>query len=524
MDDAERDALQAPTTGDARVERRFVAVGTALFAAVVCAGLWRHELWRDEAKAWLIARDSTSLVDVYYNRRYEGHPVLWYWMLYLGSRLSRDPVVMQIIHAITATAGAFVFLRFAPFGRWVRGLFVAGVFPLYTYAIISRNYAVGTLLLFALLALFASPRRRPICVAILVALLASCSIYGLFLAAAFASAWGLRDVIAPIPASWGRRAIAATIVLVGLAFGAVQVVPPAPTAVPDRARLAAFSDFSVRGVGVRESLSRLWSPILPVPPTDRVVNLLRVGASARQSLNVGVPSIVRTIAAIAALAPVVYALRRAPVAIAFLAVALGAMIGFEATLYNATARHQGHAFLAILAAAWIWQSTTGRPLAASARLGMLAVLSLHAFVGVGYVVADLVQPYSSSLATARLLAARYGRDFDLIFEPADYGSSVSAYLDVPVYFPTHRKWGTYELRDGTPKVAMPAELRDAIELVLGHATRPVVLVIDGPQPKIPGVAFERIASRQQSIFREGWDVYEVRRAAPSTTPSPKSDR
>lgn len=513
-----------PTAGD-RAPTRFALVGTAIFAAVVCAGLWRHELWRDEAKAWLISRDSTSLLDAFHNRRYEGHPFLWYAMLYVASRVTRDPIAMQVVHGLTATAAAFTFLRFAPLGRWTRALFVAGVFPLYTYAVISRNYAVGLLLLFAMLALFAAPRRRPILAATLAALLASASIYGLFLAGAYAVAWGVRDVSERVGSGWARRAIAAAVVLAGLGFGAVQVVPPAA----DRARVATLADYRPRGVGVAGSLARLWSPLLPVPQTDRVVNLLarRVGngghATSRPAwqatLARGVPRSARAATAVAFLAVLLFALRRSPPAVAFLVASLAAMIAFEALFYDATDRHLGHRYVAIVGAIWLWRVTTGRPLARGARAAIAAVLALHAVVGVGYVAVDLVQPYSSSRSTAALLAARYGRDFDLIFEPADYGSSVAAYLDVPIYFPTHRRWATFELRDGTPKVATPEELRAAIDLVLGRATRPVVLVIDGPAPAIPGVELVRIGSHQTSISREAWDVYELRRLSSSTAPA-----
>ncbi len=36
-----------------------------------------HALWQDEWQAWLLARDSRSLAELFHNLRYEGHPALW---------------------------------------------------------------------------------------------------------------------------------------------------------------------------------------------------------------------------------------------------------------------------------------------------------------------------------------------------------------------------------------------------------------------------------------------------------------
>src|SRR4051812_17489253 len=100
---------------------------------------------------------------------------------------------MQIIHGVFATAAVAVFAVFAPLGRSLRALFAAGVFPLYEHAVVSRCYAQGVLILFLLVALFHAERRRPLLAAVLVALLANSSLYGLFVALAFALAWIWRE-------------------------------------------------------------------------------------------------------------------------------------------------------------------------------------------------------------------------------------------------------------------------------------------------------------------------------------------
>lgn len=41
-----------------------------------------HTFWRDEAEAWIVARDSHGWLDLLHNVRYEGHPAGWYALLF----------------------------------------------------------------------------------------------------------------------------------------------------------------------------------------------------------------------------------------------------------------------------------------------------------------------------------------------------------------------------------------------------------------------------------------------------------
>ena len=61
-------------------------------------GILHHEIWRDEFQAWLLARDSASLIELFQNMRYEGHPGLWHLCLYGLTRITHNPLIMQIFH------------------------------------------------------------------------------------------------------------------------------------------------------------------------------------------------------------------------------------------------------------------------------------------------------------------------------------------------------------------------------------------------------------------------------------------
>jgi hypothetical protein len=76
------------------LERALLPAALALFVALGLVGILHHEMWRDEAEIWLIARDSGSLRELFRNMHTEGHPALWYLLVYTVSRLSSNPISM----------------------------------------------------------------------------------------------------------------------------------------------------------------------------------------------------------------------------------------------------------------------------------------------------------------------------------------------------------------------------------------------------------------------------------------------
>ncbi|MBK9194106.1 MAG: hypothetical protein IPO17_03770 [Flavobacteriales bacterium] len=137
-------------------ERRLIAAAFLVYCALVVCMIAMHGMWLDELQPWCVARDSSSLMDLYHNTRFEGHPPLWYVLLFVITRFSDNPVLMQVLHVVIGTCTAALVLWRAPFVWWWRVLIVFGYFFLYEYTVIARNY--GLALLFLLLA--ADARQR----------------------------------------------------------------------------------------------------------------------------------------------------------------------------------------------------------------------------------------------------------------------------------------------------------------------------------------------------------------------------
>lgn len=186
----EVDEIESDSTPEFKINisapLRFALMVTGGFFVIALIGVLTHEMWRDEHQAWMVARDASSLSGLLDNMNYEGNPALWHFFLFLITRVTHDPVFMQAFHLIIATSFIFIFNRYAPLSNLHKILFSFGYFPLYEYAVISRSYALGILLVFAVCALYKNRMSKYILIGILLALLANVTIYAIIIAGGIA--------------------------------------------------------------------------------------------------------------------------------------------------------------------------------------------------------------------------------------------------------------------------------------------------------------------------------------------------
>ncbi|MGH9464776.1 MAG: hypothetical protein ACRD0X_03955, partial [Thermoanaerobaculia bacterium] len=171
-----------------RSETGFAWRVTLAFLAAGLPRLWLHELWRDEAAIWLVAGEAGSWAGLRSELAYGGHAYLWAVLCYGLRAVVASPRAMQLLNLALAGGAAFVLARCAPFPRLERGLLVAGYFLAYEYAILSRDYAAGALLIF--LACAAMTGRRPaLGLGLALALLFQSSVYGFLVGLAIGAGW-----------------------------------------------------------------------------------------------------------------------------------------------------------------------------------------------------------------------------------------------------------------------------------------------------------------------------------------------
>jgi hypothetical protein len=445
-----------------------------LFLLVTIPVMLRHEMWRDELQAWLLARDAVSLRDLFHQLRYEGHPALWYLILRPVTAFSRDPGWIQWLSLAAGALSVYVFARFAPFSRVVRVLFAFGYFVVYGYTIVARSYALEMLLLLVLCAAIASRRSRFV-VGLLLILIANTSVYGGIMAIAMVGGFVAE-------ALWDGRAShtvarrlrgASVVVLAGIAGVTLLVL---------QVRRPADAPFSGNGPGVQallhhpaprasrepflERLTPVWRAYVPVPPVDDVGRLWQ-GDFLLNRTPRALPVTV-TLAAVM-LAVAVAVLRRSVVALVFYLLATVGVLLFSLLIYTGTLYHHGHFFLALVMALWLAASRRGgtgvespsiSPASSPDRGGrtgrrVLALLDGHAQLLFGVLLAvqvvggafrlvgDWRLPFSTGEAAATYMQAHGLRDSAIAVYPGFQAATIAGYLGRPLYQVDRRVSATY---------------------------------------------------------------------------------
>jgi len=114
-----------------------------LWVAILLLQLAHHQLWADELQSWMIIRASPNLSTLIANLRYEGHPSLWYVLLWLAQHIYDNVSVLKILHAAVGIANLLIIAKLSPFTRLQKTFLICGYLFSFEYFIISRSYAIG---------------------------------------------------------------------------------------------------------------------------------------------------------------------------------------------------------------------------------------------------------------------------------------------------------------------------------------------------------------------------------------------
>src|SRR4029079_3732235 len=134
-------------------------------------------MWRDEVRAFSVAREMSSWGSLISELPFEGHPILWYAVLRVGYALTHSSLVLPIAAGIIAVAAAYLILRYAPFPLLLRLLSIFGAFLGYELSVSARNYGLGVLLMMTSCLAFRRRAERPVLLGISLFLLPNTSIH-----------------------------------------------------------------------------------------------------------------------------------------------------------------------------------------------------------------------------------------------------------------------------------------------------------------------------------------------------------
>ncbi|MBS1662120.1 MAG: hypothetical protein JST68_13840 [Bacteroidetes bacterium] len=394
-----------------------------IYGVISAVGLSHHELFLDEAHHFLLARDSHSLSELYWNARYDGHPRLWHSLLYFITHyITRSPYGMQVFHWLIVVGAAFVFLRHAPFSLAVKLLVLMGYYFLFEYNLISRNYSLGICLLFCCCVLLARPVRPLVGLGVL--LFFMCSTHVFYTFAAMGIYLGLLIEYGRVGQVFRRSFLVLSgLFWVGFVFALIQAHTPVEDNVnmgPVNARgFLSSTGLSFASFG----LVRGWLPI-PQHFDGHFWNRYWLYESFWGGL-------IRTVLFVFFLGFPYLVLRRSWRALVFYYTTVSLLLLFFSVTMMTASRYFGMVFVFFLAALWMAGAFGMKTAPVWVRGCFYGILGIQAVVGVFAWVQDFRLPFSESRNAVTFLKERDGV---VVVDGYNIGPMLCAYTEGKVYY------------------------------------------------------------------------------------------
>ena len=495
-----------------------------IFFILGLLGILNHAMWRDELNGWLIARDSPSLTDFWNNIRYEGHPILWYACLYLLNQITRNAIAMQLFHLLLATMGMGLFIYFSPFSRLQKLLFTLGYLPIYEYLLISRNYAIGVLFLFAFCTLFKSREKNYLGLAIILALLANSNAYCLLITVALTITLIFEYIVSKyinleikINASLQNALLSLLIVLLGISLSVILLMPPTDSTLQGGADQWFLQwDFH----RFNQALTRIWnSYILVLVPGDSKPPDVFLFAI----ISLGILAFVITI------------FLEYPIVLGFYLMGTGGIVLFTYLKFLGSARHYGHLYLILIAAFWLSQYYSPSNILTQFIFKIpekftpiitrwlnwtkkykvtFLMMILYAQLAAGIVSfsRDVFLPYSASRETAQYIKAKGWQDRFIVGSEDFAISPISGYLERKIYYPESQKEGSFVLFNQQRKIVNDQEILDQLQKLIHQNPKPLLLILNHKlDASSSGLTIEPLKEFTHSfIGNETYYLYEIK--------------
>lgn len=425
-----------------------ISLFVVLFFSIGLINIVNHEPWRDEIEAWLIAKDSNSIPELFRNFRLEGHPCLWFLGLYVISRFSDQIFVMQIFHLLIATGAVLLILKYSPFTKLQKVLLGFSYFLFYEYAVISRNYAIGILLIFSICSIFQTRTKTFLPLSILLFLLCQTNIFGLIMALVFgftlifefAIDKNLRRAYATI--KW-NIIISVFIFILGIWISILQMLPP-----PDSVHVVGwYTDFSLWRIF--RTLKLIWYSYCPIPKIE--VNFWGTNILKSGSIQI-------YFVCILILCACIFFVRK-PVILYVYSLGTFGMLAFFYSKYFGSSRHHGHLFILLIVCLWLSNHYSNIELKSNLidkltnffnkiRPMFITILFFCHFIAAAIAIGfDWKYPFSASKEVAKYIKEKKMDHLTIAGDP-DYATQfVSAYLNKRIYYPIGDRFGTFVIWD-----------------------------------------------------------------------------
>ena len=403
-----------------------------VFAAVTLVMVWFHEPWRDEAQAYLVARDNT-LIGLILHMKDESQFLLWYLFTWPFARLFGLPIFwINLLHWALSCSTAYLVVRRAPFRFLTRAAMIFGVLFAFEFTVVARHYAAGVFLLAVLLMNWRERFRHPVLYACGIALCASANLPVWACLGGLCCTIGYEVIVRRL---WSRRVFASMLVCV---FGFVLALASIYNGHGFGSPYVGKRGGELAGKAVSE---RLWTAF------DAISNMVYLPVWA---------CIVCIV-----LGALYFVRKSVPAFICFL-MSSALMVSLQIVGGFHSMRHVGFLLAGTAAASWIaaLDDSPGLdhwirlPERASACLDIAAgcaaalVLSLQVFVTPFFMLCEVLYPFSHGHATANFIRDNIPEDIPMFCFTARSNVSVMPWLKGRQFFifdrmeyGTFSKWG-----------------------------------------------------------------------------------
>jgi len=460
---------QILTSKDPRINRNdtfFVLILLGLWLALVVFTETRHEFWRDEIRALSLARQAGSPLDLFGLIQYDGHPILWYLLLYVAYNIFQTQAVLPILAVLIGFAAVTLFMFLARLPLWFKTLFIFSALPFYEYSVMARNYGISMLLMFTVAAIYCQRAQKPYGLALSLALLANTNVYSTVLAGLFGFIW-LWDTLAERESTTFKQRVIRVylplvIVLLGCLMSAAVVFPKENTILT-----TANTGISKRLILKTAAMSILrpdtffeWivPNTLPVWLIDTLFLLTLIGLIQRPNL--------------------------------FLS-AIGAQVAFGVItefVYEGYYRHEGLYLVFVITLYWMLAETEplGKPcryLRFLSQIGLYGAVGVIVFFNVALSTVILPEDWSSPLSSGKAFGELLTQTPELmnaiiIADPDYFMETLPYYAPNQIYFPRESRFGTTV--SWTTNSAVSLSMRDLLNVareIKSSTKQPVLLVL-----------------------------------------------
>ena len=404
--------------------------------------LFFHEPWRDEMQAFSLANTSNSIAELINATRYEGHPSLWFIILFLFTRFTSSVIVIQLLHLAIISTGVFVFLKYAPLKMIQKILIIFGYYFVYEYSLLFRCYAIGITLLFIICVLI--ERKKIVLSGILLFFVFQSNVYSLFLGT---SLWMI-CFFSFYKLSARKTILASIIVVAGILLFFFNVLP-----LQDAGYAAGYQ---LNFLPILSNTINIWKSFIVIPILD--VHFWNSSILDYLSENNAL-LIMRIGTGFIALFCLFY-LRKSNKAVIYFLISTITIILFSAIKFDGYLRHNGHIFISFIIALWIKEilpNKTSEIPAIDKTKGIIAqwyhkinkdyllntLLLIHVFCGILAYSYEYRYSFSKAKEVASYLKENKMTDFQIIGHSDFSISTIAAMLNKKVYYPTSKDYFTH---------------------------------------------------------------------------------